>query len=74
MKDAQNETAKILLKQAESFLTETDFFKYGKLSFIKQISTFLEPILKQYSQLSSEDHEQIKTLFEADLERLLIKR
>ena len=74
MEDSQNKAAKILLEQAESFLTKTDFFKHGKLSSIKQISSALEPILKQYPQLTSEDHEQIITLFEADLKRQIIKR
>lgn len=74
MKDAQTKAANILLEQAESFLTETDFFRHGKLSFIKQISAFLDPILKQYPQLSSKDQKQIINLFEADLKRQIIKR
>jgi len=64
---------KALLEQAESYLTETDFFKHGKLSFIKQISAFLRPTLNIYKQLSEADKDEIISLFEKDLEKQLIR-
>ena len=73
-KDPQRETANALLEQAESFFTTTDFFKHGKLSFIKQLSAFLVPILDNYPELPQNDRDEIIYLFEEDLKNTLIKR